>query len=121
MRSRNIQADIFDCLTDGKFHTTNEIAQKVEASQITVKRHLQSLSYRFNIETFRGGIDHGGIRLRIEDKINMNYLNVHDLQLIKGRLESLQDSNPNIKNFLHSLNSLIEKKGEQKYGKEFEK
>ena len=100
MRSKNIQADILDCLLDYKTHTTRQIAEICEVSQKTVKRHIQALSYRFNIETFNGGIDRGGVKLIGKKKIDVDYLNIDDLQLIMEQLELLQNSNVNVKRLL---------------------
>ena len=110
MRSRNIQADILSFISDGKLHTTKEIANEIEISQITVKRHIQSLAYRFNIETFKGGIDKGGVRLIPDESVNTNYLNENELQLIISKLSLLQDDSPNIKKFVNSIAPLNEKR-----------
>lgn len=105
MRSRNIQADILDCISDGKLHTYSEIASKTEISYITVYRHIQSLSYRFNIETFKGGIDKGGVRFIPEQKVSVEKLTSDDLQLIIEQLELLQNSNVRIKSFINKLST----------------
>lgn len=55
VRSSSIIADILHFISDGKFHTLQEIADEVEVSRITAYRHIQSLSYRYNIESFHGG------------------------------------------------------------------
>lgn len=114
MKSRNIQADIFECISDNRVHSMQEIAEKTETSRITVQRHIQSLSYRFNIETFKGGIDRGGVRLIPDENVKTNYLNENELQLILSKLESLQDSSPNIKKFANSIAPLIEKRRKNK-------
>ncbi len=106
MRSKNIQADILDCLLDYKTHTTRQIAEICEVSQKTVKRHIQALSYRFNIETFNGGIDRGGVKLIGKKKIDVDYLQNDDLQLIIEQLELLQNSNVNVKRFVNSLRQI---------------
>lgn len=105
MRSNNIQADIFNFISDEKLHTMSEIADYVEVNEKTVRRHIQSLSYRFNIETFKGGIDKGGVRLISEQKVSVEKLTSDDLQLIIEHLESLQDSNVRIKSFIHKLST----------------
>lgn len=110
MRNRNIQADILNYISDGKLHTTKEIASEIEISQITVKRHIQALSYRFNIETFKGGIDKGGVRLIPDENVKTNYLSEDELQLIVSKLSSLQVDSPNIKKFVNSIAPLIEKR-----------
>ena len=63
LRASSITADILNVLSDGENHTMREIAQIVEVSERTVRRHIQSLSYRYPIETFCGGIDRGGVKL----------------------------------------------------------
>ena len=109
MRSRNIQADILACLSDGKFHTTNEIAQEIEVCQKTVKRHIQSLAYRHNIETFCGGDRKGGVRLVEEKKVSLKGLSNNDLQLIIGAIDLLQESNLAIKVFSNRLKLQLER------------
>lgn len=56
-------ADILNVLHDGKVHTISEIAEIVEVSYPTVQRHIQSLAYRYPIETFCGGENKGGVYL----------------------------------------------------------
>ncbi len=63
LRASSITADILNVLSDGRRHTMREIAQIVEVNERTVRRHIQSLSYRYPIETFCGGIERGGVRL----------------------------------------------------------
>lgn len=110
MRNRNIQADVLNYISDGKLHITKEIASEIEISQITVKRHIQALSYRFNIKTFNGGIDKGGVRLIPDENVKTNYLSEDELQLIVSKLSSLQVDSPNIKKFVNSIAPLIEKR-----------
>lgn len=114
MRSRNIQADILDYLSDNKIHSMSKIAEELEVSRMTVYRHIQSLAYRFNIETFKGGIDKGGVRFIGEQKVDVEKLTSDDLQLIISKLSSLQDANPRIKSFIHKLSTQKELK-ESKY------
>lgn len=63
LKASSITADILNILSDGKKHTMSEIALAVEVSERTVRRHIQSLSYRYPIETFCGGIERGGVYL----------------------------------------------------------
>lgn len=63
LRKSSITADILNVLSDGKKHTMQEIADVVEVSERTIRRHISSLSYRFPIETFCGGSEKGGVRL----------------------------------------------------------
>ena len=107
MRSRNIQADILAYLSDGKLHTMQEIAEHVEVCERTVRRHIQDLSYRFNIETFFGRDGYGGVRYTKNKSIDIDYLNNDELQLIIDKLGSLQE--PNIQRLVKNLSRQIEK------------
>lgn len=102
MRSRNIQADILAVLSDGKIHTTYEIAEEVETSQITVKRHIQDLAYRYNIKTFHGGDKKGGVRL-VKNEISLDGLSNDDLQRIIEAIGLLQNPSMAIKVFAKRL------------------
>lgn len=110
VRNKNIQADILSLISDGKVRTLQTIADQVEVSKITVFRHIQSLSYRYNIETFCGGIERGGVRLITNDEVSVKKLNSNDLQLILSKLESLQDSNIRIQDFIHRLTTIKEQR-----------
>ena len=111
MKSSDVSADILFYLQDGKRHTYAELAEKVECSISTIRRHIQSLTYKnLNIEILHGGIDGGGVRLIPDESVKTNYLNEDELQLIMSKLESLQDSSPNIKKFVKSIAPLIEKR-----------
>lgn len=103
VRSRNIQADILNVLLDGNVHTTREIASEVEVSQSTVKRHIQTLAYRYNIETFHGGDKKGGVQLIVEAQVSLKGLNNNDLQLIIRAIDSLQGSSMAVKVFSKRL------------------
>ncbi len=109
MLSRNIQADILAVLADGKLHTYQSIADEIEVHRMTVYKHIQALSYRHNITTFKGGNGMGGVRLVKDKTIKVGYLKDDELQLIIQQLELLQSPNTNIKQFVKSLSSLIEK------------
>ncbi len=111
MRSRNIQAAILEFLSDNKLHNYQSIADEVECSYSTVRRHIEALSYRFNIQTFCGGVDIGGVKL-MDKKVDVNYLKDDELKLIINQLELLQNSNSNIKKFIQSLSAKIEKEKE---------
>ena len=112
VRSRSLQADILNYISDNKLHTYQSIADAVECSFSSARRHIQDLSYRFNIEIRTGGFGKGGIRLIPDENVKTNYLNENELQLIVSKLESLQDSSPNIKKFVNSIAPLIEKRRE---------
>ena len=92
LKKSSITADILNVLSDGKVHTTQEIADEIEVSKRTVIRHIQSLAYRYPIETFHGGDKKGGVQL---DK---NYLHQgkirsrDELQIISQALRLLQKS-----------------------------
>lgn len=105
MLSRNIQADILSFISDGKIHTLQEIANAVDIHKMTAYKHIQSLSYNYNIQTFHGGIDRGGVQLIPEQKVSIEKLTSDDLQLIIEQLESLQDSNVRIKSFINKLST----------------
>lgn len=106
LKKSSITADILNVLSDGKVHTLQEIADEVECSKTTVKRHIQSLAYRYPIETFHGGDKKGGVHL---DK---NYLyqgkirSRDELQIISKALELLQKSGCDVDQEL--LSSLIQ-------------
>lgn len=118
MKSCDLSADIFYLLSDGKKHTYQEIADKVECSYSSVRRHIQALTYKnINIESFKGGIDRGGVQMIPEQKVSVEKLSSDDLQLIINTLSSLQDGNVKIKSFLHKLSTQKELK-ENYYGKE---
>ena len=90
LKKSSITADILNVLTDCKVHTIDEIAFKVEVSRSTVKRHIQSLSYRYPIQTFRGGINRGGVCLD-KDYIHQGKVLTNDeLQVINKALTLLQ-------------------------------
>lgn len=107
LRSSSITADILNCLSDCKIHTIDEIANEVEVSRSTVKRHIQSLSYRYPIQTFCGGINRGGVYL---DKNYINQgriLSNDELQIISKALILLQKNGSNVDKEI--LSNLIEK------------
>ena len=103
MRSRNIQADILNYISDCKLHTIQEIAESIEASYSSVRRHLNSLSYRYNIQTFKGGIDRGGVRMIVDKKVTVEKLDDNELHLIINKLSSMQNATVNIKKFINDL------------------
>ena len=120
LKKSSITADILNILSDGKVHTMNEIADEVEVSRKTVNRHVQSLSYRYPIETFCGGDKRGGVYL---DKKYLHQGKIRsrdELQIISQALELLQKSGSEVDQEL--LSSLIQeftiptnnKTGEQK-------
>ena len=120
LKKSSITADILNILSDCKVHTMQEIADEVEVSEKTVRRHIQSLSYRYPIETFCGGDKRGGVYL---DKKYLHQGKIRsrdELQIISQALELLQKSGSEVDQEL--LSSLIQeftiptnnKTGEQK-------
>lgn len=101
LKKSSITADILNVLSDCKIHTLQEIADIVEVSKITVHRHIQSLSYRYPIQTFCGGTNRGGVYLD-KDFIHQGKVLTNDeLQVINKALTLLQkcgseDVNPEL-------------------------
>ena len=93
LRMSSITADILNVLSDCKIHTYQEIARKVEISRITVQRHIKSLSYRYPIETFKGGDKNkGGVYLDKNYIYQGLMLTNDELQVINQALAMLQNS-----------------------------
>ena len=107
LKMSSITADILNILSDGKVHTMQEISDEIEVSRRTVIRHIQSLSYRFPIETFCGGINRGGVFLDKDYIYQGQTLSIDELQIINNALLLLQKQNANVDQKL--LHSLIEK------------
>ena len=101
LKKSSITADILNVLSDCKVHTMQEIAEIVEVSRQTVIKHIQSLSYRYPIQTFCGGINRGGVCLD-KDYIHQGKILTNDeLQVINKALTLLQkcgseDVNPEL-------------------------
>lgn len=102
-------ADILNLLSDGRVHTLNEIALFAEVSWHTAQRHVQSLSYRYPIETIRGGINGGGVILDTKYIVQGRVLTHDELQIIGKALELLQSSNSNNDVNTETLNDLIQR------------
>ena len=92
LRKSSITADILHVLSDGKVHTMQQIADEVECSWHTVQRHIQSLSYRYPIETFVGGDKRGGVFLDKSAIHQGKILTRDELQIISKALRLLQES-----------------------------
>ena len=93
LRSSSITADILNFISDGKRHTYQEIADEVEVSYRTVRRHIASLSYRYPIEVSSGGKDKGGGVLLDKKYLNQGKIRSRDeLQIISKALRLLQES-----------------------------
>ncbi len=92
LKKSSITADILNILSDCKVHTMQEIADIVEVSERTVRNHIQSLSYRYPITTFRGGINRGGVYLDKNYLYQGQMLTRDELQVINKALTMLQNS-----------------------------
>ena len=92
LKKSSITADILNILSDCKIHTINEIADEVEVSRSTVKRHIQSLSFRYPIQSFCGGINRGGVYLDKNYVYQGQTLTNDELQIIGRALKLLQKS-----------------------------
>ena len=92
LKKSSITADILHVLNDGKVHTMQQIADEVEVSERTVSRHIQSLSYRYPIETFVGGDKRGGVFLDKSAIHQGKILSSDELQIISKALRLLQES-----------------------------
>ena len=105
LRKSSITADILNILSDCKIHTINEIADEVEVSRSTVKRHIQSLSFRYPIQSFCGGINRGGVYLDKSYIYQGKTLTNDELQIIGRALKLLQkcESNCDYQDLISSL------------------
>lgn len=101
LKKSSITADILNILSDCKIHTMQEIADEIEVHRNTVAKHIQSLSYRYPIQSIRGGINRGGVCLD-KDYIHQGKILTNDeLQVINKALTLLQkcgskDVNPEL-------------------------
>ena len=94
LRKSSITADILNFISDGKLHTYQEIADEVEVSYSTVRRHIQSLSYRYPIEITCGHKENGGGVILDKRYINNGKIITNDkLQIIGKALALLQNAN----------------------------
>ena len=94
-RSSSVTADILNYISDGKVHTLQEIANEVEVSYSTAKRHIQSLAYRYPIETFCGGINRGGVKLDTKYIVQGKIITNEKLQILGKALALLQGADDN--------------------------
>lgn len=92
LKKSSITADILNMLSDCKVHSMQEIADTVEVSRRTVVRHIQSLSYRYPIQTFCGGVNRGGVYLDKDYIHQGKILTTDELQVIAKALTMLQNS-----------------------------
>ena len=98
IKSSSITADILNILCDGKVHKMQDIADEIEVSRRTVIRHIQSLSYRYPIQTFCGGRKGGGVILESKYIIHGKILTRTKLDLLNQAFDLLQKSNEDLKN-----------------------
>lgn len=120
LRSSSITADILNFLSDGKLHSLSEIAKEVEVHRNTVYKHIQSLSYRYPIQTFCGA-HNSGVKLDINYIQQGRILTKDELQLINKALILLQKNesgtkNPTLCNLIKIFNPPNNK--ERIYGRE---
>ena len=97
-------------LSDGKLHTMKEISEIVEVCEKTVRRHVASLSYRFPIETFCGGIKRGGVKLDKKYIQNGKIRTKEELSLISEGLKLLQQNmkdNQTLKQLLQEFQEIV--------------
>lgn len=92
LKKSSITADILNVLSDGKVHTMQEIADELEICRKTVFNHIQSLSYRYPIETFCGGDKRGGVYLDKKYLYQGKVRSRDELQIISKALRLLQES-----------------------------
>ena len=105
LKKSSITADILYILSDGKIHQMQDIADEIEVSRKTIVRHIQSLSYRYPIQTFCGGINRGGVYIDKNYIYQGTILSIDELQLIQKALNLLQKVDENIDK--KTLNNLI--------------
>ncbi len=108
MKKRDIQADILALLSDGRLWKMKDIACEIEVSRKTVIRHIQSLSYRYNILVFHGGEQKGGVRLIKEKEVSVENLSAEELNQIILCLKSMKDKSKQIDLFIFRLNKILE-------------
>ena len=92
MYSSSITADILNILSDGKLHKMKDIASEVEVHINTVRKHIQSLSYRYPIQTFCNGTKGRGVILDTKYLNQGKIRSKDELQLIEKALRLLQKS-----------------------------
>lgn len=108
MRKRNIQADIFAVISDGKIWTMKKIAEEIEVHYNTVYRHIHDMAYRLDIRFYTGRLN-GGIQLIIERKISIEKLTNKDIDIIIITLSTLELKSEGIQYFIYQLSKF--KKG----------
>ena len=91
MRKRYIQSEILFYLFDGNLHTAPELAEKIEVSIKTIRRHIQDLSINFPIMVENGGIGGGGGFRLEKDNRSVLLFTTEELNLILKALKFLTD------------------------------
>lgn len=102
MRKRNIQADIYAVISDGKVWTIKEIAEEVEVHYNTVYRHIHDMAYRLDIRFYTGRIN-GGIQLILERKVSIEKLTTKDIDVIIITLSTIELKSEGIRHFIYQL------------------
>ena len=91
LRKSSITADILNILHDCRIHKMRDIAVQVGVHERTVRRHVQSLSFTYPIETFKGGDKRGGVYLDKNAIIHGRIFKRSELQTIAEALTLFQD------------------------------
>lgn len=102
MRKRNIQADIFAVISDGKIWTIKNIAEEIEVHYNTVYRHIHDMAYRLDIRFYTGRLN-GGIQLILERKVSIEKLTNEDIDVIIITLSTLELKSEGIQYFIYQL------------------
>lgn len=102
MRKRNIQADIFAVISDGKIWTIKNIAEEIEVHYNTVYRHIHDMAYRLDIRFYTGRLN-GGIQLILERKISIEKLTNEDIDVIIITLSTLELKSEGVQYFIYQL------------------
>ncbi len=103
MRKRNIQADIFAVISDGKVWTIKEIAEEIEVHYNTVYRHIHDMAYRLDIRFYTGRLNGGGIQLILERKVSIEKLTTKDIEVIIITLSTIELKSEGIQYFIYQL------------------
>ena len=90
MRKRYVQGEILFYLSNGKLHTTRELAENVEVSEMTIRRHISDLSIKFPIVTNKGGIGGGGGIQMNKNGCTFSVFTDRELKIILQGLELME-------------------------------
>ena len=104
MRSRYIQNDILFYLSDGKPHSSEELAEIIEVSEITIRRHIKDLSLNYPIVSFAGGIGGGGGYIMLS--FSSQLLTKGDVEIIVNTLEK-EENNDEVSTLITKLKKFI--------------